>query len=59
LGYFKTGNDHLEDIVVDGKEVFKMDSKGIGWKVVDLIDVAQYRDQFRGFVNTVMDLRFL
>lgn len=49
----------MEDIVVDGKEVFKMDSKGIGWKVVDLIDVAQYRDQFRGFVNTVMDLRFL
>jgi hypothetical protein len=36
----------------------KMDSREIGWGVVDGIHVAQDRDQWRALVNTVMNLRF-
>jgi hypothetical protein len=35
----------------------KMDLRGIGWDGVDWIDLAQDRDQWRAFVNTVMNLR--
>jgi hypothetical protein len=35
----------------------KMDLKEIGWGGMDLIDLAQDRDQWRGLVNTVMNLR--
>jgi hypothetical protein len=34
----------------------KMDLRKIGWNVVDLIDIAQDRDQWRALVNTVMNL---
>jgi hypothetical protein len=34
-----------------------MDLGGIMWEVVDLIHVAQDRDQWQALVNTVMDLR--
>jgi hypothetical protein len=35
----------------------KMDLREIGWNGVDWIDLAQYRDQWRALVNTVMNLR--
>jgi hypothetical protein len=34
-----------------------MDLREIGWDGMDLIDVAQDRDQWRALVNTVMDRR--
>jgi hypothetical protein len=34
----------------------KMDLGEIGWKGMDLIDLAQDRDKWRAFVNTVMNL---
>jgi hypothetical protein len=37
----------------------KIDLKDIGWDVVDWVDLAQDRDQWRALVNTVMDLRVL
>jgi hypothetical protein len=35
----------------------KMDLREIGWDVVDWIDMAQDRDQWRAVVNTVLNLR--
>jgi hypothetical protein len=35
----------------------KMDLREIGWNGVDWIDMAQNRDQWRAFVNTVLNLR--
>jgi hypothetical protein len=35
----------------------KMDLREIGWSGMDWIDLAQDRDQWRAFVNTVMNLR--
>jgi hypothetical protein len=35
----------------------KMNLRDIGWDGMDLIDVAQYRDQWKGLLNTVMNLR--
>jgi hypothetical protein len=37
----------------------KMDLREIGWDRMDLIDLAQDRDQWRALVNTVMNLRVL
>jgi hypothetical protein len=34
-----------------------MDLIEIGWDVVDWIDMAQDRDQWRALVNTVLSLR--
>jgi hypothetical protein len=34
-----------------------MDLREIGWDGVDWIDMAQYRDQWRAVVNTVLNLR--
>jgi hypothetical protein len=34
-----------------------MDLTEIGWNVVDWIELAQIRDQWRALVNTVMNLR--
>jgi hypothetical protein len=34
-----------------------MDLGEIGWGVMDCIDLAQDRDQWRALVNTVMNLR--
>jgi hypothetical protein len=39
------------------KDNSKMDLRGIGWGGVDWLDLAQDRNQLRGFVNTVMNLR--
>jgi hypothetical protein len=35
----------------------KLDLREIGWDGVDCIDLAQSRDQWRAFVNAVMNLR--
>jgi hypothetical protein len=35
----------------------KIDLREIGWDVMDWIDLAQDRDQWRALVNTVMNLR--
>jgi hypothetical protein len=35
----------------------KMDLREIGWHGVDLTDMAKDRDQWRGLVNTVLNLR--
>jgi hypothetical protein len=35
----------------------KMDLREIGWNVVDWIDMAQDRDQWRALVNTILNLR--
>jgi hypothetical protein len=35
----------------------KMDLREIGWGNMDLIDLAQDKDAWRGFVNAVMNLR--
>jgi hypothetical protein len=37
----------------------KMDHREIGWGDMDLIDVAQDRDQWRAVANMVMNLRVL
>jgi hypothetical protein len=34
-----------------------MDLREIGWDVVDWMDMAQDRDQWRALVNTVLNLR--
>jgi hypothetical protein len=38
-------------------DLVKIDLRVIGWDVVDWIDLAQDRDQWRALVNTVMNLR--
>jgi hypothetical protein len=35
----------------------KMDLRETGWDGVDWIDLAQYRDQWRALVNTVMNFQ--
>jgi hypothetical protein len=35
----------------------KVDVREIGWGCVDWIDLAQYRNQWKALVNTVMNLR--
>jgi hypothetical protein len=35
----------------------KIDLRDIGWDGMDWIDVAHDRDQWRAFLNTVMNLR--
>jgi hypothetical protein len=35
----------------------KIDLREIGWDGMDWIDLAQDRDQWRAFVNTVMNYR--
>jgi hypothetical protein len=35
----------------------KMDLREIGWDGLDWIDMAEYRDQWRALVNTVLNLR--
>jgi hypothetical protein len=35
----------------------KMDLKNIGWGVMDLIGLAQDRDQWRGLMHTVINFR--
>jgi hypothetical protein len=50
------GEDYLKDLGVDSRNI-RMNFREIGWKDVDLIHLAQNRDQWRALVNTVMNLR--
>jgi hypothetical protein len=43
--------DQLEDLGIDGGNI-KMVLKEIGWESVDLIHLAEDRDQWWAFVNT-------
>jgi hypothetical protein len=36
----------------------KMDHQKVGWRDMDLIDLAQDRDKWQALVNTVMNFRF-
>jgi hypothetical protein len=38
-------------------DTIKVDLRDIGWNVMDWIDLAQDRDQWRALVNTVMNFR--
>jgi hypothetical protein len=39
-------------------DIIKIDLREMGWDGVDWINLAQYRDQWRALVNTVMNLLF-
>jgi hypothetical protein len=38
-------------------ENIKIDLRVIGWDGIEWIDLAQYRNQWRALMNTVMNLR--
>jgi hypothetical protein len=38
-------------------DIIKMDFREIGWDAMEWIHLAQYRDQWRALVNTVMNIR--
>jgi hypothetical protein len=40
-------------------EDIRIDRRETGWAAMDLIHMADYMDQWRALVNTVMDLRVL
>jgi hypothetical protein len=50
------GRDHTEDLGVDGKLILEWILNKWSGKV-DWTHLAQYRDQWREFVNTVMNVR--
>jgi hypothetical protein len=56
---FRRGNlrasDHLKNVGVDGRIIFKWIFSKWGW-VMDRIDVFQDRDRWIALVNEVMDL---
>jgi hypothetical protein len=43
---------------LESQDKSKIDLKQIGWEIVDWIHLAQDRDHWRFFVNTVMKLLF-
>jgi len=49
------GRENLEDLSVDGRLNIRTDLMGIWWEGVDLIQLAQRRDQWRSPVNTVIN----
>jgi hypothetical protein len=50
-----TGREYLEDLDVNGRIIVEWIV--IGWESVDWIQLAQNRDQWWAFVNTVVNLR--
>jgi hypothetical protein len=48
---------HLEDQEVGGWTMSKWILDGMGWDGVDWIDMAQYRDQWKALLNTVLNFR--
>jgi hypothetical protein len=48
--------DQWEDQDVGGWTILKWMLREIGWDVIDSIDLAQDRDQWRALVNMVMNL---
>jgi hypothetical protein len=58
IGYWwasQKERDHHEDQDVGGWTILKW--REIGWDVVDWINMAQDRDQWRTLVNTALNLR--
>jgi hypothetical protein len=51
------GKNHLEDLDVDGRLIFKQMFNEVEWKGVNWIDLAEDRGKWRAVVNTVMNLR--
>jgi len=49
--------DHLEDPVVDGRIIIKMDLQEVGCGGMDWIELTQDRDRCREIVNVVMNFR--
>jgi hypothetical protein len=47
----------LESLRRRWEDNIRMDLREIGWGDMNLIDLAQDRDQWRALVNTVMELR--
>jgi hypothetical protein len=57
IGYLWESQKELERPRRRGVDNIKMDLREIGWGGVDCINLAQDRDQWRAYVNTVMNLR--
>jgi hypothetical protein len=60
IGYWwesQKERDHWEDKDVGGWTVLKCILERLGWDGVDLMDMAQDRDQWRALVNRVLNLR--
>jgi hypothetical protein len=61
IGYWwesQNKRDHKEDLDAGGWTIrIIIDLREIGWDGMDWIDLAQDRGQWRGLVNTVMNLR--
>jgi hypothetical protein len=52
---YQKERDYSEDLGVDGRTLFEWILEK--WEVVDWMDQAQNRDQWRAVVNTVVNLR--
>jgi hypothetical protein len=50
------GTDNLENLDVDGKIILKRILRKMGYKGVNMMHLAQDRDQWWSLVNTVMNL---
>jgi hypothetical protein len=51
--------DHLEDLGVVSNVILEWILGEIGWQSVELIHLAQDKDQWQAVLNTVIDLRVL
>jgi hypothetical protein len=52
----KKGRDHLGDLVVDGRVIFKLDLKEIVFDSVVWIQLTKDRIQWRAQMNRLIDL---
>jgi hypothetical protein len=51
------GRDQVEDSDVHGRTNTKMDPEEVGWGDMDWFELAQDRDRWRAFLNSVMYLQ--
>jgi hypothetical protein len=49
--------NHLEDLVADGRIILKCILEQVGWRGMDLIDMAEDSDSWWSVVNAVMNVR--